>query len=167
MYRFTVSHNDRKKIKIKITSSRMFPSDMWWGVTFLWCSIWDPQHFALFLLHDGHDLSANVGDAASLDDACNTQSVGRNIHMGIEQRIYFCETEKVLDYVLFYWLTDSTRHRTGWFENMDQNESEISSFFFPLSCQNLVPPLPRMQLHCCLFTQIAAEVASHSEIHTL
>lgn len=43
---------------------------------FLWRSVWNPQYFALLLLHDGHDLSANVGDAASLDHAWKTRRVG-------------------------------------------------------------------------------------------
>lgn len=30
--------------------------------------MWNPQYFTLLLLHNGQDLSANVGDAASLDD---------------------------------------------------------------------------------------------------
>lgn len=51
---------------------------------FLRCSVWNPQHFTLFLLHDGRDLSANVGDAASLDNACNTVGVGRNIYMSVQ-----------------------------------------------------------------------------------
>lgn len=47
------------------------------GEILLQGSIWNPQYFTLFLLHDGHDLSANVGDAASLDNTCNT--VGRRV----------------------------------------------------------------------------------------
>lgn len=46
------------------------------GVTFLQSAIWNPQDFILLLLHDGHDLSANVGDAASLDHTCNTEKGG-------------------------------------------------------------------------------------------
>lgn len=42
-------------------------------VTFLQSAIWNPQDFILLLLHDGHDLSANVGDAAGLDHTCNTE----------------------------------------------------------------------------------------------
>lgn len=36
-------------------------------------SIWNPQNLILLLLHHGLDLSANVGDAACLDDAWNTR----------------------------------------------------------------------------------------------
>ena len=57
----------------------MCVSDMWWDI--LWCAIWNPQDFILFLLHDGCDLSANVGDAASLDNTCNTEEEG-GIYMG-------------------------------------------------------------------------------------
>lgn len=46
-------------------------------VTFLQSAIWNPQDFILLLLHDGHDLSANVGDAAGLDHTCNTEGGGR------------------------------------------------------------------------------------------
>lgn len=42
-------------------------------VTFLQSAIWNPQDFILLLLHDGHDLSANVGDTAGLDHTCNTE----------------------------------------------------------------------------------------------
>ena len=60
----SVSHNNNNTKKKKNL-------DVCWEETFLWCSIWNPQYFTLLLLHDGHDLSANVGDAAGLDDACN------------------------------------------------------------------------------------------------
>lgn len=45
-------------------------------VTFLQSAIWNPQDFILLLLYDGHDLSANVGDAAGLDHTCNTEGGG-------------------------------------------------------------------------------------------
>lgn len=57
-------------------------------VKFLWCSIWNPQYFILFLLHDGRDLSANIGDAASLDNACNKGGEG-DMHMRSVK--YFCQ----------------------------------------------------------------------------
>lgn len=42
-------------------------------MTFLQSAIWNPQDFILLLLHNGDDLSANVGDAAGLDHTCNTE----------------------------------------------------------------------------------------------
>lgn len=74
-----------------ITSSQMFAGDVCRVVTFLRCAIWNPQHFILFLLHDGHDLSANIGDAACLDNACKTVRVwgGRGgVHMGSVKHLY-------------------------------------------------------------------------------
>lgn len=64
-------------------------SNVWWImcgelVTLLWRSIWNPQNLILFLLHDGDDLSANVGDAACLDDACNTLEEG----LGLATRLF-------------------------------------------------------------------------------
>lgn len=48
-------------------------------VTLLRRSIGNPQDPILFLLHDVGDLSANVGDAACLNDACNTgEGVGNS-----------------------------------------------------------------------------------------
>lgn len=40
----------------------------------LWRSIGDPQHFALLLLHEADDLSANVRDTAALNHTCNKQN---------------------------------------------------------------------------------------------
>ena len=51
----------------------MFLRDVRWGAACLRRSVWNPEHFALLLLHDGDDLSANVGDASSLDNACNKE----------------------------------------------------------------------------------------------
>lgn len=62
------------------------------GVTFLQSAIWNPQDFILLLLHDGHDLSANVGDAAGLDHTCNTErgGAGRGGVRDFQQRTLEC-----------------------------------------------------------------------------
>lgn len=49
-------------------SSQCVVKDVW---TSSHASIRNPKHFVLLLVHDGHDLTAYVGQTAGLDDTCN------------------------------------------------------------------------------------------------
>lgn len=75
------------------------------GGAFLQSAIWNPQDFILLLLHDGHDLSANVGDAAGLDHTCNTErgGAGRGGVRDFQQRTLECSNVKWLIARLRYY----------------------------------------------------------------
>lgn len=69
----------------------------------------NPQDFVLLLVHDGHDLSAYVGQTAGLDDTCirraPTQVKHRHVVVtcasNVEMRVCASQTCEVFAVVLF------------------------------------------------------------------